>query len=61
MTLIKDQAFTQSITDVEKNAWGAFFSVVRNFLGDRKLEDYKESLLKNFHVLSCNLSIKMHF
>ena len=64
MTLIKNQAFTHSMTDVEKNACGAFVSVGRNFLGDRKLEDYKElveSLLENFHVLSCNLSIKMHF
>lgn len=52
------------MTDVEKNAWGAFVSVVRNFLGNRKSEDYKElveSLMESFHVLGCNMSIKMHF
>ena len=52
------------MTDAEKNAWGAFVCVVRNFLGNRKSEDYKElveSLIKSFHVLGCNMSIKLHF
>lgn len=35
-TLIKDQTFTQSMKVVEKNAWGAFVSAVRNFLRNRK-------------------------
>ena len=34
--LIKDQDLTRSMTDIQKNAWEAFVSVVRNFLGNRK-------------------------
>lgn len=36
----------------------------KNFLFNRKSEDYKElveSLRENFHVLGCNMSIKIHF
>ena len=63
-TPIKDQALTQSMTDVEKNTWGAFVSVVRNFLGNRKSKYYKElveSLLESFHALGCNMNIELHF
>lgn len=49
--LAKDQAFIQSKTDVEKEASEALVSVVRNVLGKRKTEDYKEigeSLMERF-------------
>ena len=52
------------MTDVEKNAWEAFVSVVRNFLGNTKSSNYKElvqELTRSFQVLGCNMSIKMHF
>ena len=52
------------MTDVEKTAWEAFVSVVRNFLGNKKSEDYKQlvqSMIESFQVLGCNMSIKMHF
>ena len=50
--------------DVEINAWELFVSVVRNFLGKRKSEDYQgrvETLMESSHVLGCHMSIKMHF
>ena len=62
--LIKDKDFIKSMTDVEKNAWEAFVSVVRNFLGNTKSSNYKElvqELTRSFQVLGCNMSIKMHF
>ena len=37
--LIKDQNFTTSMTAVEKRAWEAFVSVVKNFFGNEKAEN----------------------
>ena len=62
--LIKDKDFIKSMTDVEKNAWKTFVSVVRNFLGNTKSSNYKElvqELTRSFQVLGCNMSIKIHF
>ena len=52
------------MNDVDANAWKAFVSVVINFLGNRKQDDYitlVDNLIKNFHALGCNMSIKLHF
>ena len=52
------------MTAVEKRAWVAFVSVVKNFLGNDKAENYKdvvETMLQNYHHLGCNMSIKVHF
>ena len=63
-TLMKDQGFTQSMTDIEKTAWEAFVLVVKEFLGNKKSENYKElvqSMIESYRVLGCNMSIKLHF
>ena len=52
------------MTDVEKRAWNSFVAVVKGFLGNTKTANYKdlvETLLDSFHVLGCNMSIKVHF
>ena len=52
------------MNDVEANAWKHFFSVVINLLGNRKQDDYitqVDNLIKSFHALGCNMSIKLHF
>ena len=62
--LMRDLHFTSSMNDVEKRAWNSFVAVVKNFLGNKKAENYKDliqTLLKNFHRLGCNMSIKVHF
>ncbi len=62
--LVKDQNFVASMTAVEKRAWEAFVSVVKNFLGNEKAENYKdvvERMLQSYHRLGCNMSIKVHF
>ena len=62
--LIKDQQFKNSMTTVESDAWNAFASVVSNFLGSTRAENYKqlvESLLMTFQKLGCNMSVKVHF
>ena len=62
--LMRDEHFTSSINNMEKRAWNSFVTVVKNFLGNKKAENYKDliqTLLKNFHLLGCNMSIKVHF
>ncbi|RUS71032.1 hypothetical protein EGW08_021203 [Elysia chlorotica] len=62
--LIKDTSFVRSIKSAEKNAWESFVSVVREFLGNRRSENYKElvqNMLEKYCALGCNMSIKVHF
>ena len=64
--LIKDPNFILSMNDVEANAWKAFVSDVINFLviGSKKQDDcitLVNNLIKSFHELGCNMSIKLHF
>ena len=62
--LIRDPNFIISMNDVEANAWKESVSVVINFLGNRKQDGYTtlvDNLIKIFHALGCNMSIKLHF
>ena len=61
--LIKDPNLILSMNDVDANAWKAFVNVVINFLGNSKQDDYiplVDNLIKSFHALGCNMSIKLH-
>jgi hypothetical protein len=49
---------------VERNASTAFKNVIEKLFGNHKDEDYKNIvriLFKNFHILGCNMSLKVHF
>lgn len=62
--LTKDTEFRNSMTKLELRAWTAFVSVMQNFLGNRKSENYTElveDLLLQLKTLGCNMSIKLHF
>ena len=62
--LIKDENFQYSMNEVESAAWSAFVEVVKGFLGNRKVENYKEiisNMLERFRTLGINMSIKVHF
>lgn len=62
--LMKDDQFVAVMTPIEKNAWISFKNVIKNFLGNRKSANYKEivdEMLKNFHKLGCNMSMKIHY
>ncbi|XP_069623312.1 uncharacterized protein [Ranitomeya imitator] len=62
--LIKDEHFTGTMSDLEKNAWLSFKDVVKNFLGNTRASNYKEivqKLLESYKALGCNMSIKLHF
>ena len=61
---LKDNAFPSSMNETERQAWLSFVSVVENFLGNTKSDDYRnivETMLENYHKLGCNMSIKVHF
>lgn len=62
--LCKDENFNRVITGNEKAAWEAFKSVVANFLGNRRTENYVlvvNELLRTYQELGCNMSLKIHF
>ena len=61
---MKDNAFPNSMNGTERQAWLSFVTVVENFLGNTKSDDYRnivETMLENYHKLGCNMSIKVHF
>ena len=63
-TLIRDQHFVATMNVVEARAWKAFSTVVHNFLGNKKADNYKEmveELLLSLQDLGCKMSIKVHY
>src|ERR1043165_4053990 len=62
--LINDSDFTKCINDVESSAWCSYVLVIKNFLGNKKADNYEElvqNMLANFKNLGINMSIKVHF
>jgi hypothetical protein len=62
--LMKDTAFTDTMSDIEPEAWNAFKDVVKKFLGNIKDPQYEKivgNLLEKLQILGCNMSLKLHF
>ncbi|KAK9729027.1 hypothetical protein QE152_g16919 [Popillia japonica] len=62
--LQQDPEFDVLLSDLERTAWDAFKNVTKNFLGNKKTEDYDKivsKLLRSDHALGCNMSLKTHF
>jgi hypothetical protein len=62
--LCKGKDFQNSMNVVERNAWTAFKNVLEKLFGNLKDEHYKNIvriMFKNFHILGCNMSLKVHF
>ena len=60
----KNKDFKASMTTNEKRALQAFVDVVKNFLGNRKTDNYMEIVNELFAFLEihgCNMSIRVHF
>ena len=58
--LIKDSNFAASVTSKEAQAWKALTEVIKNFLGNKKAENYKdllEELLSSFEEMDHNMSM----
>ena len=63
-TLVRDQEFVQKMNAKEKAAWLAYEDVIKNFLGNKKAQNYEilvSEMLFAFRDLGCKMSIKVHF
>lgn len=62
--LMKTTEVEHVMTNVEKEAWISFKKVVKGFLGNNKVSNYKEiveDMVKQFQNLGCNMSVKLHY
>lgn len=63
--LMDDPQFDRQLKKrTELRAWNAFRAVCKDFLGNRKAPDYKETveeLLRSYKALGCRMSVKVHF
>jgi hypothetical protein len=62
--LAKDAGFDKALKKKELAAWVSFKEVSANFLGNKKASNYRQiisKMIKNYHAINCNMSIKMHF
>ena len=53
-----------STTSKEARAWKALTEVIKNFLRNKKAENYKnllQELLSSFEEMGCNMSNKLHY
>jgi hypothetical protein len=63
-SLYKGNDFQNCMNVVERNAWTASKNVIEKLLGNHKDEDYENIvriMFKNFHILGCNMSLKVNF
>jgi hypothetical protein len=59
-----DEDFFFTMTEVQRETWIAFKSVVSKFLGNIKDPDYVNivaSMLEKFKFLACLMSLKIYF
>ena len=62
--LMRDSVFPAKMNVLERNAWTSFVSVVENFLGNRKADNYEllvADMLSAFRNLGCKMSVKLHY
>jgi hypothetical protein len=62
--LMFDEDFLLAMTEVEREAWIAFRSVVTKVLGNNKGPNYitiVENMLEKLKVLRCLMGLKIHF
>jgi hypothetical protein len=62
--LVNDPHFIASMNEIESCAWSSFVLVVKNFLGNKKADNYTqlvEDRLFHFNRLGCNMSVKVHY
>ncbi|MEL7307752.1 MAG: hypothetical protein AAGK05_07670 [Pseudomonadota bacterium] len=62
--LMRDSVFPAKMNVLERNAWTSFVTVVENFLGNRKADNYEllvADMLSAFRNLGCKMSVKLHY
>jgi hypothetical protein len=61
--VIADQQFEQLLLSTEQDAWLGFKSIVANFLGNHKSENYEtivKGCIDSYRLMGCNMSLKIH-
>lgn len=62
--MIKDEVFSNLLAPVEKKAWDSIVEVIKNFLGNKRAENYEqiiEDMIAAICELGVNMSLKIHF
>lgn len=62
--IVNDEGFVKTLNPLEKSAWESFVKVSRDFLGNRRAENYREivaDMLRNYRALGARMSLKIHF
>ncbi|GBO17822.1 hypothetical protein AVEN_213402-1 [Araneus ventricosus] len=62
--IMKDENFETKLETSERNTWESSKLVITSFLGNKKDPNYKsivEEMIKNFKILGCSMSLKVHF
>jgi hypothetical protein len=62
--LINDPHFIALMNEIELCAWSSFVLVVKNFLGNKKADNYTqlvEDTLFHFNRLGCKMIVKVHY
>ncbi|GBN56316.1 hypothetical protein AVEN_16018-1 [Araneus ventricosus] len=62
--IMKDENFETKMETNERKAWESFKLVINIILGNKKDPNYKssvEEMTKNFKILGCSMSLKVHF
>jgi len=60
--LLEDHDISTKLNCTERRAWKAFETVCRNFLGNKKAENYSEilhELISSYSAIGCNMSSKL--
>ena len=58
-----DNKFLVKLSPTEREAWQCFIDVVNGFLGNHKVENYKEAmprLIDTYQQMGCRMSLKLH-
>ena len=61
---ILNDMFDKKLNETELAARKSFKQVCLNFLGLHKFDDFEDvmaSLLRNYHIMGCKMSLKVHF
>ena len=61
--LMQSDSFLEKLSVVERRAWESFFSVVKEFLGNHRVPNFKnivEELVNAYEKMSCRMSLKLH-
>ena len=62
--MLQCKELEDKMTTRESEAWKAFRAVVQNFLGNKRIDDYKllvNNLMEKYENMGCRMSLKLHF